>query len=86
MECRQRVITLWMPQGGRLGIGNHVEIQYRLNLLAGCRECGECTGLSTSEVSSSGGSERTFRGLRMKWCRGGASYDTPDCNNGLGDL
>ncbi|GBP55481.1 hypothetical protein EVAR_40274_1 [Eumeta japonica] len=49
-----------------------------------CRERGKRTGLSTSEVSSSGGSERTFRGLRMKWCGGGGSYDTADCNNGFG--
>ncbi|GBP41434.1 hypothetical protein EVAR_36190_1 [Eumeta japonica] len=39
--------------------------------------------LSTSEVSSSGGSERTFRGLCMKWSRGGAPYDRTDCNNGF---
>ncbi|GBP60102.1 hypothetical protein EVAR_31363_1 [Eumeta japonica] len=26
MGCRRRVIALWMPQGGHLGIGNHVEV------------------------------------------------------------
>ncbi|GBP58024.1 hypothetical protein EVAR_39740_1 [Eumeta japonica] len=55
---RQRVNVQWMPQGGHLGIGNHVETQYGLNPPAGCRELRERIGLSTLEVSSSGGSER----------------------------
>ncbi|GBP56580.1 hypothetical protein EVAR_80342_1 [Eumeta japonica] len=67
MGWRGRVIALWMPQGRHLSIGNHVEIQLRLNLLAGAGSAG-----SAPEVTSSGGSERTFRGLWMK-CEGGVS-------------
>ncbi|GBP35521.1 hypothetical protein EVAR_17382_1 [Eumeta japonica] len=44
MGCRQRVIALWTPQGGHLGIGNHVEIQHGLYPLVGCRERGKGTG------------------------------------------
>ncbi|GBP13992.1 hypothetical protein EVAR_71519_1 [Eumeta japonica] len=44
MGCRRRVIALCMPQGGNLGIGNHVEIQLGLNPLTGSRERGERTG------------------------------------------
>ncbi|GBP33248.1 hypothetical protein EVAR_5201_1 [Eumeta japonica] len=73
MRYRRRVIALWMPQVGHLGIGIHVEIQLGLNDLAGCRERGERTGLSTFEVSSSDRSERKFRGFRMKCCGGSAS-------------
>ncbi|GBP89888.1 hypothetical protein EVAR_61166_1 [Eumeta japonica] len=45
---------------------------------------GESDNLLATEVSSRDGSERTFRGLRMKWCGRGASYDTADYNNGFG--
>ncbi|GBP37093.1 hypothetical protein EVAR_19222_1 [Eumeta japonica] len=31
MECRQRVIALWIPQGGHFGIGNHINIEHRLD-------------------------------------------------------
>ncbi|GBP76313.1 hypothetical protein EVAR_59257_1 [Eumeta japonica] len=45
MGRRRRVIALCIPRGGHLGIGNHVQIQLRLNPLAGCREREKCTGV-----------------------------------------